>query len=132
MSAAECHLKLLDRAFNSVKFLLPDLILNLIHRRRVGALTMLFKIYNNVKHPLYFKLPPRLAPVRETRNTLLLNDCALTPVRHRTEQYSRCFIPSLLKIWNRLPNVIMQSDNVQQFKTRVNTILLTNPDLFLS
>ena len=56
MSVARSHLKLLDRALSKLEFILPDLSFTLVKRRKVGCLTLLFKILNNPEHPLYTKL----------------------------------------------------------------------------
>lgn len=45
ISAAESHLKLLDKVFKQIKFLLPNLEINLRHRRLVGSLSYFFQNY---------------------------------------------------------------------------------------
>ena len=122
-SAADCHLKLLDRALNSIKFIIPLLSVDIFHRRLVSALCMLFKIYNNNQHPLFFKLPEQFTPARATRYTLDLNNLAMRRITTSTIQFSRCFIPSLIKTWNRLPNDIVHSHDINTFKSKVNSFL---------
>lgn len=122
-SAADCHLKLLDRALNSIKFILPALSLDLHHRRRVGGLSLLFKIINNTQHPLHSVLPEPFIPIRATRFTRSLNGLAMTPINVSTSQFSRCFIPSLIAVWNHLPNEVVQSTHISAFKSRVNVLL---------
>ena len=124
MSAANSHLKLLDRALNSIKFISPELSLDLYHRRHVGALSVLFKVFNNNRHPLHSVLPEPFNPVRATRFALSLNDLAMNPMNACTMQFSRCFIPSLVKVWNHLPNEIAHSPNISIFKSRLNAHLL--------
>ena len=53
-SAADSHLRLLDKNLNAIKFLIPGLNVDLWHRRSVSSLCMLYKIYHNPKHPLFF------------------------------------------------------------------------------
>ena len=52
-SAADCHLKLLDRAFSRIRFVLPKASFDLKRRRMVGCLFLFYKILNNPNHPLY-------------------------------------------------------------------------------
>lgn len=124
MSAADSNLRLLDRAFRQIKFLLNDLNVNLDHRRMVGSLTLLYKIYNNTDHPLNQRLPGSFQPFRITRYSLRQNDLAFATRRHNTSQFSRCFIPSVCKQWNALPNNIVHAENSQKFKSLVNAFLL--------
>lgn len=123
MSAASCHLKLLDRALNSIRFILPNLSLDLYHRRTIGALSLLFKAFNDVQHPLHNVLPDRFVPLRATRYSLNLNDLAMNRATVSTNQFSRCFIPSAVDVWNRLPNYIVHSPDICTFKTNINAFL---------
>ena len=57
-SAADSHLKLLDKVVRSAGFLTGGVLdCNLIHRRSVAVLCMLFKIKSNPMHPLSGALP---------------------------------------------------------------------------
>ena len=123
MSAANCHLKLLERALNSIKFISPALSLDLDHRRRVGALAMLFKVMNNTRHPMHSSLPEYFNPARLTRFALRLNDLARNFTNFNTTQFSRCFLPSMIKIWNYLPNEVVHSSDITSFKSQVNIFL---------
>ena len=49
-SAADSHLKLLDKNVRACKFLIPDLKVDLGHRRVVSSLCVLYKIYQNLRH----------------------------------------------------------------------------------
>ena len=52
-SAADLHIKLLDRVVRSAGFLAGGVLeCNLAHRRSVAELCMLFKIKSNPMHPL--------------------------------------------------------------------------------
>ena len=125
LSASEVHLRLLDRAFNQIKFLLPSLNINLRHRRLVGALSYLFKICTVDGHPLSQFLPDSHQPTRATRRAANLNDRAFLLARCRTTQFSRCFFPSMTGLWNELPNDVVLTDRVETFKMRVNSFLLS-------
>ena len=69
-SAADSHLKLLDRVVRSAGFLAGGVLdCNLAHRRSVAELCMLFKI--NPMHPLRGALPLPYVPARVTRGALV-------------------------------------------------------------
>ena len=124
-SAADTHLNLIDRAFNRIKFLLPSLDTNLGHRRLVGSLTYLFKIFSRDDHPLRELLPEERRLSRLTRYAVAQNDAAFSLFRCRTSQFSRCFIPFSCERWNFLTNDIVRSSDVDTFKSRVNSFLLS-------
>ena len=64
-SAADSHLKLLDRVVRSAGFLAGGVFkCNLAHHRSVAELFMLFKIRSNPMHPLRGALPLPYVPVR--------------------------------------------------------------------
>ena len=123
-SAADSHLKLLDRNLNAIKILIPDIKVDLWHRRSVGSLCLLFKIFKNNRHPLHASLPEAYQPVRVTRYAVNANSLAFSPIRCRTVQYSRSFIPAAIKQWNELPSEIVESEELQEFKIGVNRFLL--------
>ena len=124
-SAAASHLKLLDRNVRACKFLIPDLEVDLWHRRSVSSLCMLHKIFHNSRHPLNNELPNPFRPARITRNALNANSQAFSVGRCNTSQYLRCFIPATTRLWNELPSCIVESQELQRFKTGVNRYLLS-------
>ena len=64
-SAANTHLKLLDRAVSGARFLTGGVFeCDIAHRRSVAVLCMLYKIRCNPVHPLNGALPRRYVPVR--------------------------------------------------------------------
>ena len=86
-SAADTHLKLLDRVVSGACFLASGVFnCDLSHRRSVAVLCMLYKIRCNPMHPLCGALPVPYVPVRVTR-------VLWSPPRCRTSQYRRTFIP---------------------------------------
>ena len=125
-SAAQSHIRLINRCFSMIRFILPDVELDLDHRRKVGCLSLFYKIFNSPDHPLFGALPNRLVPTRVTRGSEQLNSCAILPFRCCTSQFSRCFLPSMVKVWNILPNDIVLSDNVNVFKSRLNKFLISS------
>ena len=71
-SAADTHLKLLDRVVSGACFLADGVLsCNLSHRRSVAVLFMLYKIRCKPMHPLCGILPVPYVPVRVTRGTLI-------------------------------------------------------------
>ena len=123
-SAADCHLKLLDKNLNAIKFLILDLRINLWHRRSISSLCMLYKIYHNVEHPMHSILPSLYLPPRITRNAANLNSLAFSFVRFNTTQFPRSFIPSVTRLWNDLPSHVVESLELQKFKLGSNAFLL--------
>ena len=108
-SAADSHLKLLDKTLQACKFLIPNLMISLQHRRFINSLCMLYKIFHNPSHPLHSELPYLFHPRRVTRGSLSINSLSFSPIRYHTSQYSRCFIPATNKLWNKLPSMIVEA-----------------------
>ena len=93
-SAADTHLKLLDRAVNGARFRTGGMFeCDISHRRSVAVLCMLHKIRCNPVHPLNCALPGLYAPARVTRGALVAYRYTYAPPRCRTLQYRRTFIP---------------------------------------
>ena len=66
-SAADAHLRLLDRVVSGASFLTGGVFeCDLAHRRSVAVLCMLYKIICNTLHPLYGALPVPYVPMRVT------------------------------------------------------------------
>ena len=87
-SAADSHLKLLDRVVRSAGFLPGEVLeCNLAHRRSVAELCMLFKIRSNPMHPLSGALPLTYVPARVTRCALVAHRHSFARPRCRTSQY---------------------------------------------
>ena len=71
-SAADTHLKLLDRAVSGARFLTGGVFeCDISHRRSVAVLCMLYKIWRNPVHPLNGTLPGLYVLVRVTRGALI-------------------------------------------------------------
>ena len=124
-SAADTHLKLLDRVVSGACFLAGGVLnYNLSHRRSVAVLCMLYKIRCNPKHPLSGALPVPHVPVRVTRGALIAHRYTLVPPRCRTSQYSRTFIPLSVSLWNNLVDLVFDGVGLAGFKSRSNAFLL--------
>ena len=124
LSAADSHLKLIDKNLRACKFLIPNLTISLQHRCFIGSLCMLYKIFHNPSHPLHSELPNLFRPRRVTRGSLSINSLSFSPMRFHTSQYSRCFIPATTKLWNKLPSMIVEATELQKFKIGANAFLL--------
>ena len=70
---------------------------------------MLFKTCHNPKHHLNSHLPGLFCPARITGGALSLNNFAFSVMRSNTTQFSRSFIPAVTRLWNDLPNHVVES-----------------------
>ena len=123
-SAARSHLALLDRIVNRCSYLMSDLVAcNLNNHGSVAGLCMLFKVRERLSHPLFACLPTPYRRERLTRRAEALNEFAFEPVRYRTNQYSRSFIPAFVDRWNNLNSPVFDGVGTVSFKTLVNQSL---------
>ena len=120
-SAADTHLKLLDRAVSGARFLTGCVFeCHISHRRSVAVQCMLFKIRCNPVHPLNGTLPGPYVPARVTRDALVAHLYTYAPPHCRTLQYSRTFIPFSVSLWNDLANPAFDSVGLAGFKSMAN------------
>ena len=71
-SAADTHLKLLDRVVSGASFITGGVFeCDIAHRRSVAVLRLLYKIRYNPMHPLNGALPGPYVPVRVTSSALV-------------------------------------------------------------
>ena len=115
-SACQSHLSLVDRVARCAESLCGGVgVGDLGHRRNVGLLSMLYKIYFNPTHPLRDSLPARFVPTRATRRAEALHNHAFVVPRCRTEQYMRTFLSCGLRLWNQLPLSVFCGSSVNRF-----------------
>ena len=95
------YLNLLDGIVRKAKSLCGRELCDLGHQRRVSCLCMLYKIYNNPDHALRDTLVPAQRS-RFTRAASSMHGHQLVPVRCKTEQFKRCFVPRAIEEWNGL------------------------------
>ena len=106
-SAADTHLKLLDRAVSGARFLTGGVFeCDIAHCRSVAVLCMLYKVRYNTVHPLNGAIPGPYVPVRVTRGALVAHRYVYARPRCRTSQYSRTFIPLSVSLWNDLASMV--------------------------
>ena len=128
-SAADTHLKLLDRAVSGARFLNGGVFeCDISHRRSVAVLCMLYKIRCNPVQPLNGALPGPYVPARVTRGALVANRYTYALPRCRTLQYSMTFIPFSVSCWNDLANQD-PFDGVELRVSRAGPMLLYWPKL---
>ena len=124
-SAADTHLKLLDRAVSGAWFLTGGVFeCDIAHRRSVVVLCMLYKIRCRPVHPLNGAQPGPYVPVWVTSGALVALRYTYAPPRCRTSQYSRTFIPLSVSLWNDLANTVFDGVGLACFKSRANAFLL--------
>ena len=124
-SAADTHLKLLDRSVSDARFLTGGVFeCDISHRRYVAVLCMLYKIRCNPVHPINGALPGQYVPARVTCGALVAHRYTCSPPRCRTLQYSRTFIPFSVSHWNDLANPVFDGVGLAGFKSRANASLL--------
>ena len=101
-SAADTHLKLLSGPWSQCwQCFNWGCVCNIVHRRSVAVLCMLYKISYNSMHPLYGTYPDR-APVRVTRGALFGHWYSDVPPRCTTSRCRRSFIPPWVSLRNDL------------------------------
>ena len=92
-SAADTHLKPLDRVVSGARFLTVGVFeCDIAHRQSVAVLCILYKIRCNPMHPSYGALPVPYVPVQATRGGLVEHLYTYAPPRCRTSQYCMTFI----------------------------------------
>lgn len=84
--ASLTHLQLLDRSFNFINFLLPNLDMRPENRRIVEPLTLFSKITNKNEHPLHSAVPAKYVPGRQMHQSLQVNARAFQPIFFSTKQ----------------------------------------------
>ena len=120
-SAADTHLKLLDRVVSGACFLACGMLnCDLSHRRSVAVLCMLYKIRCNQKHPLCGALPVPYVSVRVTCGALIAHRYTFAPPHCRTSQYPRTFILLSVSLWNDLVDLVFDGVGLAGFKSRSN------------
>ena len=124
-SAADTHLKLLDRAVSGARFLTGGVFeCDISYRRSVAVLCMLYKKRCNPVHPLNGALPGPYVPARVTHGALVAHRYTYAPPRCRNLQYSRTFIPFSVSLWNDLANPVFDGVGLAGLKSRANAYLL--------
>ena len=124
-SAADTHLKLLDRVVSGARFLTGGVFeCDIVNRLSVAVLCMLYKIRFNQMHPLNNALVGPYVPVRVTRGAPVAHWYTYGPHRCRTSQYRRTFVLLSVSLWNDLADPVFDGVGLTGFKSRANAFLL--------
>ena len=124
-SAADTHLKPLDREVSGARFLTGGVFeCDISHRQSVAVLCMLYKIRCNQVHPLNDALSGPYVTVRVARGALVAHRYTYASPRCRTLQYSRTFISCSVSLWNNLANPVFDGVGLAGFRSRANASLL--------
>ena len=122
-SAADTHLKLLDREVSGARFLAEGVFeCDISHRRSVAVLCMLYKIRCNPVHPPNGALPGPHVPARVTHGAVVAHRYTYAQGHCRTLQYSRT--PFSVSLWNDLASSVFDGVGLAGFKSRANASLL--------
>ena len=121
-SAADTHLKLLERAVSGARFLTGGAFeCDIAHRRSVTVLCILYKIRCYPMHPLNDAQPGPYVPVRVTRGALVAHRYTYAAPRCRTSQ---TFVPLSVSLWNELADPVFDGAGLAGFKSRAYAFLL--------
>ena len=130
-SAADTHLKLLDRAVSGARFLTGGVFeCDIAHRRSVPVLRMLYKIRCNPMHQFNDALHGPCVPVLvrgvlvARQYTYVARQYTYVTPRCRTSQYRRAFVPLSVSLWNDLADPVVDGVGLAGFKRRANAFLL--------
>ena len=124
-SAADTHLKLLNRAVSGARFITGGVFeCGISQRRSMAVLCMLYKTRCNPVHPCNGALPRPYVPALVTRCSLVAHRYTYAPPRCRTLQYRIIFIPFSVSLWNDLANPVFDGVGLAGFKSRANASLL--------
>ena len=125
-SAADTHLKLLDRAVDGTQLITGGAFeCDIANRRSAAVLFMLYKIRCNPMHPLNDELPGPYVPVQATRGAPVAHRYTDAPTRCRTSQYRRTCVLLSVSLWNNLANPIFDGAELAGFKSKANAFSLT-------
>ena len=131
-SAADIHLKQLDRAVSGAWFLTWGMFeCDIAHRRSVAVLCMLYNIRRNPMHPLNGALPGPYVAVRVTLGALVAHWYTYAPPRCRTSQYRRTFVPLLVSLGNDLADPVYGGAGLAGFESSASAFLLAKVALSL-
>ena len=105
---------LLDRTVGGATFLTGGVLeCDFARRRTVSVLCMLHKIRCNPMHPLHGALPEPYVLVWVTRGAVIAHRYTYAPLRCRTSQCRRTFIPLSVSLWNNLDDPVFDGVDCQ-------------------
>ena len=114
-SAADAHIKLVDRVVSGACFLTGGVFeCNIAHCRSVAVSCTLYMIRLNPMHPLYGALPVPYVQVWLTIGALVAHRYTYAPLCCSTSQYRRTFIPLSVSLWNDLSDSMARNWRVSR------------------
>ena len=122
-SAADTYLKLLERVVSGASSLTEGVFeSDIVHRRSVKVLWILYNISSNPMHPLFGAVPGKYVPLRVTRGALIAHLYTRAPPRRSSSQDFYSFVG--ISLWNDLGNPVFDGIGLASFKSRANAVLL--------
>ena len=115
-SAADTHLRLLDRLFSGASFLSGVCLSVTLH------IVALWQYYACCTRSGVTRCT--LFVVRVTRGAVITHRFSCAPPRCRTSQYRRTFILLSVHLWNDLSDSVFDGVGLAGFKSRANAFLL--------
>ena len=97
---------------------------NLVHRRFVAVLGMLFKIKNNSTRLLTGALPLPYVPARVTLGTLVSHRHSSAPPCCKNFQSRRTFVPPSVSLWDDRNDYVFGGVGLAGIKSRANAFWL--------
>ena len=123
-SAADTHLKLLDRVVSGTHFLTGFVFeCDIALRRPMAVLCMLYKIRCNPMRTLYGDLPGPYVPVRVIRSALVAHRYTYAQPGCSTLHYSRTFILLSVSLLNDRADPVFDGVGLAGLKIRANRFL---------
>jgi len=115
----------LDSIQRKCNLLFPDYSLDsLQHRRNVADVSVFRNILQlqNQSAP-FMKLPAPIERPCNTRQSTLINERAVQIMTSRTEQHRHSFISRASRLWNTLPNSVVNNPKAVSFRTSLHKYL---------
>ena len=120
-SAADSHLKLLDRVVSSANFLVVyALENNFAHQRSVAVSCTLCKMKRTPVPPFSGPLPSPSVPAHVTRGASVAHRHSFAPPSCRTSQYRRAIVLHSVSQWNDLNGLVFDGVGLASFRSRAN------------
>ena len=97
-------------------------------RRKKHKLILFYKMQNDLSPDYLSSLVPSSIGNTTTYSLRNIND--LNTIRANSQLYYNSFLPSVIRQWNELPEVIRQQPSITSFKNRLNTDLINPPKYY--
>ena len=117
------YLGWLDGIVRSAEKLCDGELCCLGYRRKVNILYLRYKIYHRVGHSMNEYLN-RFVIARNTRALAALGVLALVIPRYKADQFSRSFLPAVVRLSNFLPSGVFTGGSLSSVKSAMNVSLL--------